>query len=480
LQPLWSNAAITTRDYTLVGRNTALAIERGLAGATWYASPVSREEIRRLLERRDWPAVRDSLAWFGLIAVSGFAAWRLWHAGSAWAILAFLIYGTLYASTSDSRWHESSHGTAFRTGWLNDVLYEIASFMVLRESVIWRWSHARHHSDTYIVGRDPEIAITRPPRLGAVIAGFFKLQDIPRYFRHVLMHCAGVFTAEERDFVPASALPGVVRRAWIYLAVYASVAGLALYERSILPLLYIGLPTVYGSWLVALYGLPQHAVLAEDVLDHRLNTRTIYMNPVNRFLYWNMNYHVEHHMYPLVPYHRLQQLHELVKSDCPRPYASLAEAWREIIPVLRRQVRDPELYVHRPLPVTAASAAPAGRAVIMFSPSGPVTDGWIEVCASDSLPRADVIRVDHERSTYAIYRTADGSVYATDGRCTHAGVHLAGGLLQGNLIECPKHNGRFDVTDGSPQRMPACVALRTHPVVERDGRIFLYCKRLQS
>ena len=71
----------------------------------------------------------------------------------------FAIYGALYGSTSDSRWHESGHGTAFKTDWMNNVLYEIASFMVMRESTPWRWSHTRHHSDTIIVGRDPEIAI---------------------------------------------------------------------------------------------------------------------------------------------------------------------------------------------------------------------------------------------------------------------------------------------------------------------------------
>ena len=65
------------------------------------------------------------------------------------------IYAVLYASTSDSRWHEAGHGTAFKTDWMNNALYEIASFMVMRESTVWRWSHTRHHSDTIIVGRDP-------------------------------------------------------------------------------------------------------------------------------------------------------------------------------------------------------------------------------------------------------------------------------------------------------------------------------------
>jgi Na+-transporting NADH:ubiquinone oxidoreductase subunit F len=462
-----------------MGKDGALAVERGLAGASWYISPVPKEQMRQLLERRNWPAIRDTVAWFALIGGSAAAAFWLWQAGSLWAIVPFMVYGILYASSSDSRWHETSHGTAFRTDWLNNALYEIASFMVLRESTVWRWSHARHHSDTYIVGRDPEIAIPRPPNILNVILGLFKLQTIVLYFKHVLMHCAGVLTADEKSFIPEPEQRKVIFKAWIYLLIYAGVVGLSLYLHSLLPLMYVGLPTVYGSWLAEYYGLPQHAVLAEDVLDHRLNTRTIYMGPVLRYLYWNMNYHVEHHMYPLVPYHQLPRLHELVKADCPPPYSGLIEAWREILPVLMRQVRDPSLFVHRTLPAPLPGAA-AQLPMPIFRALGPAVDGWIEVGASSSIGAEDVIRVDHERATYAIYRTAEGALFATAGRCTHGGVHLAGGFVKGKLIECPKHNGRFDITDGSPQRMPACVALATYPVREREGRIFLDCKRLQT
>ena len=154
---------IRLSDYSLVGKDTALAIEKGLAEATWYASPVPKQKMRELLERRDGPAIRDTLLWFALIIGSGVCGFMLW--GTWWAILPFMVYGVLYASTSDSRWHEPGHGTAFKTDWMNNALYEIASFMVLRESTRWRWSHARHHSDTIIVGRDPEIAVTRPPNL---------------------------------------------------------------------------------------------------------------------------------------------------------------------------------------------------------------------------------------------------------------------------------------------------------------------------
>src|ERR1035441_6848934 len=121
--PIW-------QDYSLTGVNAELAIEKGLAEADWYQCAVPREAMRQLLIRRDGPAIRDTVLWFALMLRTGFATWNLW--GSWWAMLPYAIYCALYASTSDSRWHESSHGTAFKTDWLNNALYEIASFMVMR------------------------------------------------------------------------------------------------------------------------------------------------------------------------------------------------------------------------------------------------------------------------------------------------------------------------------------------------------------
>ena len=166
----------TSLDYSLTGENATRAIERGLAEADWYQSPVPRATMRKLLERRDGPAIRDTILWFALILASGVATWYLWP--SWWAVLPYIVYAVLYSSTSDSRWHESGHGTAFKTDWLNNALYEIASFMVMRESIVWRWSHTRHHSDTIIVGRDPEIAVPRPPEHPTVILRLLRTSQL--------------------------------------------------------------------------------------------------------------------------------------------------------------------------------------------------------------------------------------------------------------------------------------------------------------
>ncbi|HEV2328657.1 MAG TPA: fatty acid desaturase [Verrucomicrobiae bacterium] len=361
--------AIRLNDYSLVGKGSALAIQTGLAEATWYASPVPGEKMRELLQRRDGPAIRDTIIWFALIIASAWAAYKLWEAGSWWAAVPFMIYGVLYASTSDSRWHEAGHGTAFRTDWLNNALYEIASFMVMRESSVWRWSHTRHHSDTIVVGRDPEIAVLRPPNLASLLLNFFALPVIPKYFRHILIHCLGRITPEEKTFIPESEYPAVVFRARIYLLIYAVLIGLAVWQRSILPLMFIGLPTLYGSWLMPIYGYTQHAGLAENVLDHRLNCRTVYMNVINRYLYWNMNYHVEHHMFPLVPYQNLPRLHEIVRPDMSPAYKNLWVAWREIVPAVLRQVKDPAYFVKRKLPTpTVPAEAPSAAHVFTGCP----------------------------------------------------------------------------------------------------------------
>jgi Na(+)-translocating NADH:ubiquinone oxidoreductase F subunit len=455
-------------DYSLTGVNSTLAVEKGLAEADWYTCPVPRDTLRKLLERRNGPAIRDTLIWFALLIGSGAAGIALW--GTWWAIIPLAIYSVIYASTSDSRWHEAGHGTAFRTDWMNNALYEIASFMVMRESTLWRWSHTRHHSDTIIVGRDPEIAVPRPPDVKGIIMAFFNLPVYPKYFKQLFIHSFGRMADAEKTYIPESEFPKIYFKARISLLIYLGVIALALATHSILPLLFIGLPNIYGSWLMVIYGLTQHAGLAENVLDHRLNCRTVYMNPIHRYLYWNMNYHLEHHMFPLVPYHALPRLHAIVKDDCPTPYNGLLETYREIVPTILRQVKDPAYHVKRKLPEPKPRNS---ESAAITTPSKPDARGWVEVCEAAHLGHEDVIRFDYAQKTYALYRTGDGATYASDGICTHGNTHLSNGLVKGKIIECPKHNGRFNLTDGSPARPPVCLGLRTYPLENRNGKLFL-------
>ena len=102
-----------------------------------------------------------------------------------------------------------------------------------------------------------------------------------------------------------------------------------------------------------------------------------------------------------------------------------------------------------------------------------MSDQWIKACATNDIEPEDVLRFDHGDRTFAIYRAEDGTFFATDGLCTHARVHLADGFVMGNLIECPKHNGRFDYTTGQAKGAPVCVNLKTYPVKIEAGSVFI-------
>ena len=219
-----------------------------------------------------------------------------------------------------------------------------------------------------------------------------------------------------------------------------------------------------------IYGYTQHAGLAENVLDHRLNCRTVYMNPLHRYLYWNMNYHVEHHMFPLVPYHALPRLHELVKADMPR--ALSAASSRPGANCCR-----PSCGSARTRRTTSSGSCrrPRRRATTRSSPRRPrptPTAGSKSATRTCLAARTCCVLTAAGRPTPSI-AAATGRLFATDGICTHGNTHLADGLVKGDVIECPKHNGRYHLADGSPARAPVCRGLCTYPVESRGGRLFL-------
>ncbi len=353
-----ASGAPEPRDYTLTGPSSRRAMEVGLAAAEWYHTEVPRKQMKQLMQRSDGPAIRDTLLWLALHVLTAGAGIALW--GSWWAVPFWIAYGVLYGSACDSRWHECGHGTAFKTRWMNDVVYHIASFQVIRNPVNWRWSHARHHTDTIIVGRDAEIAWMHPIRLGLKALAYVGVLGTWDSLKVLARNAMGRLSEDEKDYIPASEWPRAVFWARIHMAIYAATAALTaamllagMGWQAAIPFLVIGGPRIYGCWHMILTGLLQHGGLAEDVLDHRLNSRTVYMNPVSRWIYWNMNYHVEHHMFPMVPYHALPALHEAIKHDLPPPDPSIFAAYRDMLRAVMRQKREPGYYLRRDLPATA-------------------------------------------------------------------------------------------------------------------------------
>jgi 3-phenylpropionate/trans-cinnamate dioxygenase ferredoxin component len=97
---------------------------------------------------------------------------------------------------------------------------------------------------------------------------------------------------------------------------------------------------------------------------------------------------------------------------------------------------------------------------------------WVEAVPVASIEEEDLVRFDHGGRTYVVVRTG-GEVYALDGLCTHEAAHLAEGVVNGHVLECPKHSGRFDVRSGHALRVPARSPLRTYATKIERGLIYV-------
>ena len=100
------------------------------------------------------------------------------------------------------------------------------------------------------------------------------------------------------------------------------------------------------------------------------------------------------------------------------------------------------------------------------------TTPWTDAMPADALPTDDVIGVVVGGRDIAIYTVGD-AVLATDNICSHGHARLCDGFLAGHELECPLHQGKFDVRDGRPLCAPATQPLRSYPVKVEGSRVFV-------
>lgn len=455
----------TARDYSLTGVESTRAVDRGLANAQWFQADIDPARLRDLSVRQNMRPAIDLAIWVGLIVASGVFAWS--QRGSWWAVPGFFVYGMLVGGSTDARWHECGHGTAFRSQWLNDIVYYPASFMLAREATYWRWSHFRHHTDTIIVGRDAEIVFPRPPSVGKLAWMFTHIEGGSSMMATTVKHALGRSDDNIDVLVPESERSRVFLEARIYVAIWIATIVWAVATMSFYPLLLIIGPTFYGAWLVLFFGVTQHAGLKEDELDHRRSTRTVLINPVFRFLYLNMNYHVEHHMFPAVPYYNLPQLHSEIGDQLPEPMPGMLATYKEIIYAFREQAKDPAWELPRVIPEVPGQR---GSIVQGFEWVGDPQDGWADLGPANLEP-GSMRSIDIDDTKLLLACTEEGELALVDRTCTHGDADLAAGTILGCEIECPKHNGRFDLRTGEGTRRPIQTALTTYTVRARSGRV---------
>lgn len=300
----------------------------------WYKPDIDKKVLKQLMRRDNKPALLQFGLLFGLLAGLAVAVLLSWNTSGWW--LLYLLYCAVFAFAT-SAVHELCHGSPFRTRWLNEISLFITGWMMQMEPVAARWGHAGHHTYTHFNKGDSELALANPLSWKEFLVQLSGVGAMHRYYAEMLMLCCGKQVARIRGIIPQQEMRQAQRNACLMVLGYVLVISWSVLAASWLPVLLLMLPRIIGGPVVGVFRVTQHAGLAMDIQDHRMTTRTFYTNPLFEFLYFNMNYHVEHHMFPLVPFYNLKKLHEAVKDQLPVPLEGMDAVMTEIIHAIRMQ-----------------------------------------------------------------------------------------------------------------------------------------------
>ena len=269
---------------------------------------ISRTELKKFVRRNDIAGLKNLGFHFLALGASGTLIYL--SLGELWMVPAMFLHGAIIAFLF-APMHETSHGTAFRTRWLNELVFRVISLIYISPPIFFRYFHAAHHTYTQIPGKDPDVVMPNPgtwSRYLSYISSIpFWKRNITWFFSHAFGHVS------ERDswYIPKDELPRIHREVRVMLAIYTVFAVVSVATASTSLLYYWLIPRVMGEPLMRWIRVTEHCG-CEESANLQKNTRTTRAASWFHLFFWNMSYHAEHHLCPAVPFHALPDLHDCV------------------------------------------------------------------------------------------------------------------------------------------------------------------------
>ena len=269
-----------------------------------FLSALPADLREAMTERSDGPGLRHLAGHLGAILAVG----ALIAAGVPgwWALMPVQGVLIVFLFTLE---HEATHRTPFRTVWLNDWVGRLCGVLLVLPFEWFRAFHMAHHRWTNLTGRDPELAGPKP---GTLRAWAWHVSGVPYWISEARLMGRLVAGRVTEDFVAEGGKARVVAEARWMAGVYG-LAGLSLLWSPLVLWVWL-VPVLLGQPVLRLYLLAEHGDCPE-VANMFENTRTTFTTALMRWLAWNMPYHVEHHVWPTVPFHRLPEVHGLMKAE---------------------------------------------------------------------------------------------------------------------------------------------------------------------
>jgi fatty acid desaturase len=327
---------------------------------SWTKIKVEPEVLKKLNEQNDLKGFSQVIIQLFVTIALGVLSYNAFKTQPLWiSIPVFYIYATVYSfSGLTAAIHELSHNTVFRTRWLNEMFSIIFSFMSWSDYAIFKLSHSEHHAFTTNHGLDKEVIQPIVYPWYIIIQKFtidftrFYISNILNGVPALVRRAFGIINpGREEELIDGNdkKRKKVIRSARITVLAHLALLVFIIFTKEWLLLLLITFAIFFAQWINFILSATQHTGLKADVNDFRLNCRSVKLNPIFGFLYWQMQYHVEHHMYASIPFYNLKKLNAVIKDQLPEQ-KGLVGAWIEINHALKKQKIDPTYYIKVELP----------------------------------------------------------------------------------------------------------------------------------
>ncbi len=298
---------------------------------------IDKSLLKQLAKRSDRQGLWYLAKWLGALIITSSAVW--YSMGTAWLWLAMFIHGIVLSVPAYAISHETAHGSVFETRWLNKVVLWITSLIYMEEPWHRRYTHLNHHAHTWHVNVDSQMPFDTPMTFKGWLLEASGIALLVFHLRVLLALSFKRYSQTMLDVVPEPKLPLLTRNARVMLLIYLLIPLAAVFGIT-WPLWFIVIPRLLGAPVMLLFTLIQHVEMAENSPSIIDSTRSFRSNWLGRFLYANMNYHIEHHLYQQVPFYALPKLNEAIRSQLPQPDPGFFRTNLEVLlVVIKRSLR---------------------------------------------------------------------------------------------------------------------------------------------
>jgi fatty acid desaturase len=337
---------------------TRFATRDEMAGYEWdnqrkdWKRPTVDRDVLKALSARSTLNGLARIAYFVLLLAASAVATVYVSRINVWVAIPILYVYYFFYGFWVAIVHELQHKTVFseRAEWLNEVFLYLVQTIVWNSPTYARISHRLHHRYTMVREVDPEtdwpeVITTRWLRnfllslvLRILVVG--ALIELVRSVKVQVERAAGRKDRMMREHCTEKDITAIRIESLAIVLVHAAVVAAAIVFHAWWLLAFVALAWHIGSPMEILWHATKHIGRPYNVNDHRLNTRSVKVSGFIKLIFWGLDDHVDHHLYPVVPSRNLPKLHRILKRDLPDP-DNVFGCWVEMFEISREKDRDP-------------------------------------------------------------------------------------------------------------------------------------------